>query len=116
MTLTQLRYLVAIADCDLNVTAAAARVYATQSGVSKQIKQLESELGYPLFIRIGKCLDRVTTAGDAVIRHARTILARVADIRCLELECNGDDNDAGPPLRCPRARAAKATADELVSQ
>lgn len=114
MTLTQLRYLVAIADCDLNVTAAAARVYATQSGVSKQIKQLESELGYPLFIRIGKCLDRVTTAGDAVIRHARTILARVADIRCLELACDGED-DSGAPLRCPRARAVKATADKVIS-
>ena len=40
MTLTQLRYLVAIADAGLNITLAAARVHATQPGLSKQIKQL----------------------------------------------------------------------------
>ena len=44
MTLTQLRYLVAIADCRLNITAAAEHVHATQPGVSKQLKQLEDEL------------------------------------------------------------------------
>jgi LysR family cys regulon transcriptional activator len=86
VTLTQLRYLVAIADCDLNVTAAAGRVHATQSGVSKQIKKLEEELGYPVFVRIGKSLDHVTEPGAAVIQLARTILARVADIRSLSLD------------------------------
>src|SRR5690348_12320216 len=54
MTLTQLRYLVAIADCRLNITAAAEHVHATQPGVSKQLKQLEDELGLQLFIRKGK--------------------------------------------------------------
>lgn len=38
MTLTQLRYLVAIADADLNITLAAARIHATQPGLSKQLK------------------------------------------------------------------------------
>lgn len=38
MTLTQLRYLVAIADAELNITLAAARVHATQPGLSKQLK------------------------------------------------------------------------------
>ena len=42
MTLTQLRYLVAIADADLNITLAAARVHATQPGLSKQLKQLDN--------------------------------------------------------------------------
>lgn len=46
MTLTQLRYLVAIADAELNITLAAARVHATQPGLSKQLKQLEDELGF----------------------------------------------------------------------
>ena len=41
MTLTQLRYLVAIADAELNITLAASRVHATQPGLSKQLKQLE---------------------------------------------------------------------------
>ena len=49
MTLTQLRYLIAIADSGLNITTAAERVHATQPGVSKQLKQLEDELGFQLF-------------------------------------------------------------------
>ena len=43
MTLTQLRYLIAIADSGLNITLAAERVHATQPGLSKQLKQLEEE-------------------------------------------------------------------------
>src|SRR5690349_5240210 len=45
MTLVQLRCLVAIADAGLNITLAAERVHATQPGLSKQLKQLEDELG-----------------------------------------------------------------------
>ena len=37
MTLRQLRYLIAIADSGLNITLAAERVHATQSGISKQL-------------------------------------------------------------------------------
>ena len=44
MTLTQLRYLVAIADAELTITLAATRVHATQPGLSKQLKLLEDEL------------------------------------------------------------------------
>src|SRR5215469_8319703 len=54
MTLRQLRYLIAIADSGLNITLAAERVHATQWGISKQLKQLEGELGFPVFLRKGK--------------------------------------------------------------
>jgi DNA-binding transcriptional LysR family regulator len=81
MTLTQLRYLVAIVDAGLNITQAAERVHATQPGLSKQLKQLEDELGFQLFIRRGRSLDRVAPAGVRVIEHARRILAEVANIR-----------------------------------
>src|SRR6266478_5369389 len=56
MTLTQLRYFIAIADSGLNITTAAERVHATQPGVSKQLKQFEDELGFQLFSRKGKSL------------------------------------------------------------
>ena len=69
MTLTQLRYLVAIADADLNITLAAARVHATQPGLSKQLKQLEDELGFLLFVRKGRSLESVTPAGEEVIER-----------------------------------------------
>jgi LysR family transcriptional regulator, cys regulon transcriptional activator len=83
MTLIQLRYLIAIADSGLNITLAAERVHATQPGLSKQLRQLEDELGFQLFLRKGKSLDTVTQAGRQVIERARTILAEAANIRSI---------------------------------
>ena len=81
MTLTQLRYLVAIADAELNITLAATRVHATQPGLSKQLKQLEDELGFLLFVRKGRSLESVTPAGEEVINRARSVLAEANNIR-----------------------------------
>lgn len=81
MTLTQLRYLVAIADAELNITLAATRVHATQPGLSKQLKQLEDELGFLLFVRRGRSLESVTPAGAEVIARARRVLAEANNIR-----------------------------------
>ncbi|MFT4180070.1 MAG: LysR family transcriptional regulator [Thermomonas sp.] len=81
MTLTQLRYLVAIADSGFNITQAAERVHATQPGLSKQLKQLEDELGFQLFLRKGRSLEGVAPAGVKVIEHARRILSEAANIR-----------------------------------
>jgi len=81
MTLTQLRYLVAIADSGLNITLAAERVHATQPGLSKQLKQLEDELGFQLFVRKGRSLDGIAPAGERVIAHARRMLEEAANIR-----------------------------------
>ncbi|WEN13541.1 LysR substrate-binding domain-containing protein [Rhodanobacter sp. AS-Z3] len=83
MTLTQLRYLIAIADSGLNITLAAERVHATQPGLSKQLRQLEDELGFQLFVRKGKSLDTVTHAGQQVLERARIILAEAANIRSI---------------------------------
>lgn len=81
MTLTQLRYFVAIADAGLNITLAAERVHATQPGLSKQLKQLEDELGFLLFSRRGRSLDSITPAGAQVLVHARRLLAEAGNIR-----------------------------------
>jgi LysR family cys regulon transcriptional activator len=83
MTLTQLRHLIAIADSGLNITLAAERVHATQPGLSKQLRQLEGELGFQLFVRKGKSLDAVTLAGRQVLERARIILAETANIRSI---------------------------------
>ena len=45
MKLQQLKYLLAIVDNGMNITAAAERMYTSQPGVSKQLKLLEEELG-----------------------------------------------------------------------
>jgi len=90
MTLTQLRYLVAIVDAGLNITLAAERAHATQPGVSKQLKQLEDELGFLLFARRGRSLDSVTPAGEQVLAHARRIVADAANIRALAANQRGE--------------------------
>lgn len=90
MTLTQLRYLIAIADSDLNITLAAKRVHATQPGISKQLKQFEDELGFQLFSRKGKSLDRVTTLGAQIIERARLILTESANIRAFAANQRGE--------------------------
>ena len=85
MTLTQLRYLVAIADSGLNITHAAGRVHATQPGLSKQIKRLEDELGFLIFKRRGRSLEALTAAGTQVLGHARRVLSEAGNIRALAI-------------------------------
>ncbi len=83
MKLQQLKYLLAIVDNGLNITAAADRLYTSQPGVSKQLKLLEEELGLQLFIRKGKSLGGITDAGEQVIARARLIMLEVENIRSL---------------------------------
>lgn len=83
MKLQQLKYLLAIVDNGLNITAAAERLYTSQPGVSKQLKLLEEELGMQLFTRKGKSLGGITPAGDRVIERSRVIMQEVENIRSL---------------------------------
>lgn len=91
MTLTQLRYFVAIVDAGLNITTAAERVHATQPGVSKQLKQLEDELGFQLFSRKGKSLNAITPPGQQVLERARLIIAEAANIRSIAADLRGEE-------------------------
>ena len=90
MKLQQLRYLAAIVDNDLNITAAAERLHTSQPGVSKQLKQLEDELGFPIFLRQGRTLTRITPAGKQVIDRSLRILKEVQSIKRLAEEQRGD--------------------------
>ena len=90
MTLQQLKYLVAIADSGLNITAAAERLYTSQPGISKQLKLLEGELGVQLFTRKGKSLAAITPAGRDVIGRARRIMREVENIRNLASDLSGE--------------------------
>ena len=79
MDLRQLEYFVAVHET-ANFTRAAERVHISQSGVSSQIRQLEKELGHPLFDRSGKTV-LLTDAGIAVLPHALAALAAIDGIR-----------------------------------
>jgi len=90
MTLKQLKYLISIVDNGLNITSAAERLYTSQPGISKQLKQLEAELGMQLFTRKGKSLAAVTPAGTEVIERARKILREVGNITSLASDMTGE--------------------------
>ncbi|MAF83137.1 MAG: LysR substrate-binding domain-containing protein [Gammaproteobacteria bacterium] len=91
MTLQQLRYLLAIADSGLNITAASERLYTSQPGISKQLKLLEQELKVQLFTRKGKSLVAITPAGRDVIARARKIMSEVQNIRSLASDLSGEE-------------------------
>ncbi|RZI67516.1 MAG: LysR family transcriptional regulator [Variovorax sp.] len=75
MELRHLRYFDAIAET-LNFTRAAERLHVTQSTLSHQIKQLEEELGTPLFHR-GSRHVRMTEAGEVLRSHMAPALAQI---------------------------------------
>ena len=93
MKLQQLKYLLAIVDNGLNITAAAERLYTSQPGVSKQLKLLEEELGAKLFVRKGKSLNGITLAGHQVISRARAIMREVEEIRVVAARQHRDQNN-----------------------
>jgi LysR family cys regulon transcriptional activator len=81
MKLQQLRYVVEVARQGLNVSAAAEALHTSQPGVSKQIRQLELELGVDIFERSGKRLCAITEPGVAVIEIAERILTDSANLK-----------------------------------
>ncbi|MGI9240952.1 MAG: LysR substrate-binding domain-containing protein [Verrucomicrobiales bacterium] len=74
MELRHLRYFVMAAE-EENISRAAARLNLTQPAVSRQIRDLESDLGLPLFDRESGGL-KLTEAGQAALPHAQDILRR----------------------------------------
>jgi LysR family cys regulon transcriptional activator len=86
MKLHQLRYLAAVAQNGLNITAAAHKLHTSQPGVSKQLKLLEDELGFQIFARDGRTLTQITPAGAQVIERALRILREVQSIKSLSEE------------------------------
>jgi LysR family transcriptional regulator, hydrogen peroxide-inducible genes activator len=78
MELSQLRYVVAIADTG-NFTKAARAIEVAQPSLSQQVAKLEAELGHRLFHRIGRRAVP-TEAGELFIRRARKILFEVDDV------------------------------------
>src|SRR5256885_6229977 len=77
MELRHLRYFVAVAEAE-NVSRAALKLRVSQPGVSRQIRDLEEEIGFQLFERSAKSL-KLTAAGKIFLTEARAVLQRTEE-------------------------------------
>lgn len=77
MELRHLRYFVAVAE-EENVSRAALTLHVSQPAVSRQIRDLEDELGFLLLKRSAKSV-HLTEAGHAFLRESREVLKRVEE-------------------------------------
>ncbi|MBE3596551.1 MAG: LysR family transcriptional regulator [Hydrogenibacillus sp.] len=75
MELTQIRYFVEVARRE-HVTEAAYALNVAQSAISRQIQNLEDELGVALFVRDGRRV-RLTAAGSVLLEHMENVLREV---------------------------------------
>ncbi len=92
VNLQQLRYLREIAKQGLKISEAAETLYTSQPGISKQIKQLEEELGIEVFVRNGKRLVAITEPGKAVLEIAQRILHDMENLKQVGEEFNAQDS------------------------
>jgi LysR family cys regulon transcriptional activator len=91
MKLAQLRYLVAIVDAGFSISAAAEKLHISQPGVSRQLKVFEDELGLELFVREGRNLVRLTSAGQRVYDRAQRVLRETQAIKAMSLDARDPD-------------------------
>jgi Transcriptional regulator len=73
--LRHLRYFVAVAEAE-NVSRASLKLHVSQPPLSRQIRDLENELGFPLLKRTAKSVS-LTEAGRTFLNEARAVLQRV---------------------------------------
>ena len=81
MNFQQLRSVREAVRCGLNLTEVAKVLHTSQPGVSRQIRELEEELGVELFVRAGKRLTSLTEVGQVVLPIVENLLNEADNLR-----------------------------------
>jgi LysR family transcriptional regulator, cys regulon transcriptional activator len=81
MNFQQLRAVREAARSGFNLTEVADVLHTSQPGISRQIRELEDELGVDIFVRSGKRLTRLTPPGEAVLPIVERLLLEAENLR-----------------------------------
>jgi LysR family transcriptional regulator, hca operon transcriptional activator len=76
MELRHLRYFVAVTETKNLTLAAKEKLHTSQPSLSRQIRDLEEEVGAQLMTRTARGVE-LTPSGGAFLDHARTVLSQV---------------------------------------
>ncbi len=91
MTFHQLQLFRRIVQSEFHLSEAARKSFITQPGLSRQILQLEAELGQTLFVRKGKSLLGLTKAGEALWLRSQQVFVAIEGLH-LDLDEIRDEN------------------------
>ncbi len=89
MNFQQLKSVREAVRCNFNLTEVANMLFTSQPGVSRQIRELEDELGIEIFVRNGKRLTGLTPPGQALLPLVEKLLLGADNIKRV-----GDDFSA----------------------
>ena len=84
MTLLQIQYAVECARCG-SITKAAQNLFTSPPNLSKSIRSLEDELGFPIFLRDNNGI-HLTAKGNEFLEHAVTVLTEIKSMSGLSAE------------------------------
>jgi LysR family transcriptional regulator, cys regulon transcriptional activator len=94
MNFQQLRSVREAVRRGFNLTEVANALHTSQPGVSRQIRELEEELGIDLFVRVGKRLTGLTEPGQQVLPIIERLLSDADNLRLASKDYS--EHDAGP--------------------
>ena len=94
MNFQQLRSVREAVRRGFNLTEVAAALHTSQPGVSRQIRELEDELGVELFLRVGKRLTGMTPPAQQLLPTVERLLCEAENLRQAARDCAS--HDVGP--------------------
>ncbi|MGC3944522.1 MAG: LysR family transcriptional regulator [Chryseolinea sp.] len=94
MNFQQLRSVREAVRRGFNLTEVAQALHTSQPGVSRQIRELEEELGLDLFVRVGKRLTGLTEPGHQVLPIIERMLNDAENLRAVSKDFS--ERDVGP--------------------
>ena len=114
MNLQQLRAVRETSHQGYNLTTVAAALHTTQPAISRQIRELEQELGVELFTRHGKRLTGHTAAGREIVPIVERLLQEQANLRTAAADFG--QRDAGELVVATTHTQARYALPRVVTQ